>query len=504
MCYQNYLYDNSYLRIGCLNRVKRRDACFVGVNCSFLDSNMRNQAQIGISPIIKRRKKKLFENKIKNKICQIREGRSPTIDKNSRPIHDEKMDLSPLFNNNKFNKNDTDFYSDYDQLLMNEEKIGSTSPEKLNELKFLNKKTEKKKEKRKKINNKGNKNKKSKKNIKDKKDIIKIKKHTKYDIISMNFGNIDFDSKVNIGNNELKSNKSTKNLSFDKGEKSSSINLENKNNDINNKIIKDENKNEINFCTTIQKKFKKDNAIVSIKKNAYKEFLNEFNDKINNSELKLNEFTSKKVENIKRNINIDLYTKQWKDIILLTSEGNHNIIENIYKDEKNENEAIKLLEMPFEQYYQKYLSNNLKGFLEKDKENQVKDFKQRKYKIIIENLEKENKQEALKTISEFTRFRVLNKKGKKQIKSIDSYDKSKNIPKINKDYSKYSYTIVDDTNFEAFAKTIYGDSLNFELSESEKKNIENNIEKKKELAYKFINWFEVKKGRNRTWNKKAK
>ena len=55
-----------------------------------------------------------------------------------------------------------------------------------------------------------------------------------------------------------------------------------------------------------------------------------------------------------------------------------------------------------------------------------------------------------------------------------------------------------------FAKTIYGDSLNFELSESEKKNIENNIEKKKELAYKFINWFEVKKGRNRTWNKKAK
>ena len=204
----------------------------------------------------------------------------------------------------------------------------------------------------------------------------------------MNFGNIDFDSKVNIGNNELKSNKSTKNLSFDKGEKSSSINLENKNNDINNKIIKDENKNEINFCTTIQKKFKKDNAIVSIKKNAYKEFLNEFNDKIKNSELKLNEFISKKVENIKRNINIDLYTKQWKDIILLTSEGNHNIIENIYKDEKNENEAIKLLEMPFEQYYQKYLSNNLKGFLEKDKENQVKDFKQRKYKIIIENLEK--------------------------------------------------------------------------------------------------------------------
>ena len=125
------------------------------------------------------------------------------------------MDLSPLFNNNKFNKNNTDFYSDYDQLLMNEEKIGSTSPEKLSELKFLNKKTEKKKEKRKKINNKGNKNKKSKKNIKDKKDIIKIKKHTKYDIISMNFGNIDFDSKVNIGNNELKSNKSTKNLSFD-------------------------------------------------------------------------------------------------------------------------------------------------------------------------------------------------------------------------------------------------------------------------------------------------
>ena len=40
--------------------------------------------------------------------------------------------------------------------------------------------------------------------------VIKIKKHTKYDIISMNFGNIDFDSKVNIGNNELKSNKSTK------------------------------------------------------------------------------------------------------------------------------------------------------------------------------------------------------------------------------------------------------------------------------------------------------
>lgn len=297
--YQNYLYDNSYLRIGCLNRVKRRDACFVGVNCSFLDSNMRNQAQIGISPIIERRKKKLFKDKIKNKICQIREDRSPTIDKNSRPIHDEKMDLSPLFNDNKFNKNDTDFYSDYDQPLMNEEKIGSTSPEKSNELKFLNKKTEKKKEKRKKINNKGNKNKKSKKNIKDKKDIIKIKKHTKYDIISMNFGNIDFDSKVNIGNNELKSNKSTKNLSFDKGEKSSSINLENKNNDINNKIIKDENKNEINFFTTIQKKFKKDNAIVSIKKNAYKEFLNEFNDKIKNSELKLNEFISKKVENIK-------------------------------------------------------------------------------------------------------------------------------------------------------------------------------------------------------------
>ena len=71
MCYQNYLYDNSYLRIGCLNRVKRRDACFVGVNCSFLDSNMRNQAQIGISPIIERRKKNHLRIRLRIKSVKL-------------------------------------------------------------------------------------------------------------------------------------------------------------------------------------------------------------------------------------------------------------------------------------------------------------------------------------------------------------------------------------------------------------------------------------------------
>ena len=81
------------------------------------------------------------------------------------------MDLSPLFNDNKFNKNDTDFYSDYDQPLMNEEKIGSTSPEKLNELKFLNKKTERKKEKRKKLIIKVTKTKNQKKILKTKKTL---------------------------------------------------------------------------------------------------------------------------------------------------------------------------------------------------------------------------------------------------------------------------------------------------------------------------------------------
>lgn len=259
-----------------------------------------------------------------------------------------------------------------------------------------------------------------------------------------------------------------------------------------NKNLKKNENNTNNIC--IYKEFKEDNGIVAIKRYVYKMFSDEINGKIKNNKLILNEFISIEVENINKDKNIQLFYKKWKFIIPYTSKDNRSKIKRIYNDKENEKDAYELLEMTFKRYYYNFLGNNLKKFLEEEKTKQEADFKQRKYKIIITELKKDEKYTfALQTISQFTLFRVLNKDGKKQ---SDNEIKKGGSSK-SKDHSLYSYTIIEVEKFENFVKEIYDKSLNFELTKNERVNINNNLDLLKDLAFKFRFWFQIKKSRKR-------
>ena len=128
----------------------------------------------------------------------------------------------------------------------------------------------------------------------------------------------------------------------------------------------------------ITKVFRKDNDRIKIKKIIFKSFLEKINEKIKDVNLKIKEFEQKKIKDISRANNYSLFNNKWKDIILENSIGNSDIIKNIY--ENNEKDIIELLEMTFGQYFDIFIYNNWEQFIERERESQMKKYKQKNIK----------------------------------------------------------------------------------------------------------------------------
>ena len=128
----------------------------------------------------------------------------------------------------------------------------------------------------------------------------------------------------------------------------------------------------------ITKVFRKDNDRIKIKKIIFKSFLEKINEKIKDVNLKIKEFEQKKIKDISRANNYSLFNNKWKDIILENSIGNSDIIKNIY--ENNVKDIIELLEMTFGQYFDIFINNNWEQFIERERESQIKKYKQKNIK----------------------------------------------------------------------------------------------------------------------------
>ena len=157
----------------------------------------------------------------------------------------------------------------------------------------------------------------------------------------------------------------------------------------------------------INKEFRDDNKKIKIKRAICNLFLQQANEKIKDENLKIKGLDTNKVQDINISKNKSLGGSKWKDIILENSKGNDEIIKKIY--EKNEKDAIKLLEMTFNTYLEIFKENNLAQFLEKEKKSQIKKYKQKKYKEIIKKEISEKNIENLKALKNFVTLGVKNK-----------------------------------------------------------------------------------------------
>lgn len=142
-----------------------------------------------------------------------------------------------------------------------------------------------------------------------------------------------------------------------------------------NEIIPEENIN----TPEIKKAFRNDNNRIKIKKIVFKSFYENLNEKIKDGKMKIKEFDNDKIKNISRKENNSLFRKKWKDLILSNSAGNDEIIKYIY--ENKEKDIIELLETTFGQYFDIFINNNWEQFAERERESQIKKYKQKKYKL---------------------------------------------------------------------------------------------------------------------------
>lgn len=257
--------------------------------------------------------------------------------------------------------------------------------------------------------------------------------------------------------------------------------------------IKDKSQNNICF----ERNKRKNNSIVAIKTYCFQEIIDDINKKIKDPELKLTNLCKDFIININRVVNMDLFYRKLKDFLSYNNANNARVIEYIYKNKETEKDAYKLFEMTFEQYYEIFKIEKLAEFLKKEKEKLTNNIKQRKYKTTIEKLVESQLIEDIKIIEKFILIRDVNKKGRENINPNDlvSMKKILLLEKYN-ELSFFSYAIKNNkmTEFEKFAKEI-DDSLNFDLIEEEKKNIEKNIKLLKDMAKNYFSWFEFKKSR---------
>ena len=238
----------------------------------------------------------------------------------------------------------------------------------------------------------------------------------------------------------------------------------------------------------IAKVFRKDNDRIKIKKIIFKSFLEKINEKIKDVNLKIKEFEQKKIKDISRANNYSLFNNKWKDIILENSIGNSDIIKNIY--ENNVKDIIELLEMTFGQYFDIFINNNWEQFIERERESQIKKYKQKKYKEIINEIISEKNTQILKQIKKYTTIGVKNKKGESL---LDSENKEENI--IEK-FERHNYKIIKEKEFIVFIHSLNQyKNISFEISLKELDDINKHISILKVLVNDFKNWIE-KKPRN--------
>ena len=413
-----------------------------------------------------------------------REDDSITAEKKNK-VNEEDMDQSILYQRNSLeeDKKLENFYQN-ETKIDNNNLIPSTSYEDSNEKKeFLGKKTDrpffdsKKKDKSQNKNNSDNK-------LKDENKVNKLLSGTS-PTCNLNINNSIKDNKKALDKNteeikELNDFEKLNNINKFKAEESEKINF-NGTQDTKN------NKNEANICLDIKIKFRRDNSKISIRRFVYNKYLNDINKKIKNDELKLDKFSNvKEIDITNLEILKKLKEKKWKDIIKLTSEDNKRKINGIYKDKIIEEEAIKLLEMPLIDYYNKFLNDeSLDNFLKKKRNELVNFIKNKKYGKIIDNLKENNENGDI--IRKFVRIKGLNAEGNKQKKPVGSNAKDNKIPKELKNVKYYYYNIKEKqkVNFENYANKIYG-NMSFDPTKDSKEVIEDYIEKLRNLANSFF------------------
>ena len=412
-----------------------------------------------------------------------REDDSITAEKKNK-VNEEDMDQSILYQRNSLeeDKKLENFYQNETKIDDNN-LIPSTSYEDSNEKKkFLGKKTDrpffdtKKKDKSQNKNNSDNK-------LKDENKVNKLLSGTS-PTCSPNINNSIKDNKKALDKNteeikELNDFEKLNNINKFKAEESEKTNF-NGTQDTKN------NKNEANICLEINIKFRRDNSKISIMRFFYNKPLNDINIEIKNDELKLDKFSNvKEIDITNLEILNELKEKTWKDIIKLTSEDNKRKINGIYKDKIIEEEAIKLLEMPLIDYYNKFLNEGLATFLDKKRDELVNFIKNKKYGKIIDNLKENNKNGDI--IRKFVRIKGLNAEGKKQKEHVFSNAKDNKIPKElkNVNYCYYNIKEKQKENFENYANKIYG-NMSFDPTEDSKEVIEDYIEKLRNLANSFF------------------
>lgn len=254
-----------------------------------------------------------------------------------------------------------------------------------------------------------------------------------------------------------------------------------------------ENKINIDNNFNVDIPLRENNAITSIKYYVVKKFIDEINEKIAVKDKTKQLCVTKFAKSINRNKNLESYRQKWKDILLIiykdeeinenNLENNRETIKHIYDNKENFEDAYNLLEMPFDKYYNNFLNNNLEEFISKQREKQFADFKQKKYKMIIEKLIQDKNWDELNIIKDkFISFISLNKEGEKKIKTKHLSEEDF--------FHCYSYTIYKPEEFQNYVKTI-DKSLNFDF-EYEKEIIERNMCLLKNTAKRYENWFSEK------------
>ena len=451
----------------------------------------------------------VFNLKINRNLFQKEEESLTAERKKPYQVYEDKMDeLSDFYQRNSDGKSEIydNFYQD--QQKMDDRLIPPTSPENSNKSNtLLSKKTGRsfsgsKKKKRKQKKKERTYNKKTEKTTKNKniKNNLFLVKHPQYNPSLINSIK---DDKKTFNKNIEKNKQLTPLEDFNiinkfKKEESSTINFDEI--DEINRIDHDN-----NIDLEVNKDFREDNNIISIKRYNYKTFIDEINCNIIDSKYKLSQCKNKEAINISKILNIDLYDKKWKDIILIISNNNKKQIDGIYENKETEKKAYDLLEMTFSDYYTIFLNKKLDTFLGEEKKIQKENFKQRKYKKIIESLINNNKSNELNQISKFIRFKSLNKKGKDRKDELSMNNKSNKIPKElkNCEYCYYTIPPKKQKDFEDYAKKIFNNQLSFD-SEKDQKTIEKNIKSLEKLANNFYHWFNNKKARKRRNKKNEK
>ena len=254
----------------------------------------------------------------------------------------------------------------------------------------------------------------------------------------------------------------------------------------NNKTIEKLNiniKNDEQKIPEIIRNERKDNDKIKIKLAVSKSYIEKYNKNVKDENLKIDKFDFDKFKNISIINNLLLGKTTWEEIILHNYIGNKDAIKNIIKNiyDNKEKDAIKLLEMTFNEYLEIFIQNNLQQFLENEKENQIKKYKQKKYKETIDKLISDKKVETPEIFKKYVIFGVKNKNVKKQLNLEEN---------LFKDFIECNYKISKENEFESFLKQKY--EISFDLTQNEINDIDKYINNLRDLVKTFDKWFDGK------------